>query len=180
MHHAPQPSSGLFIFRRAPVDYARRSIVPSNRLTDGAVSPTITAPSAIGEIRVRRFDLVTPVSIDDCLGALKGRGPKVKVLAGGTDLIAQLKVGMLKVAVVVDLSGVADLRVLEGDAQRGFRIGAAVTARTLVRSWARSRSATSRRSAAMFATRRHRRTWRRRWWRSTPRRSSPDQAGGDA
>src|SRR5207253_4475617 len=50
-----------------------------------------------------------------------------------TALIAQLKVGMLKVAVVVDLSGVADLRVLEGDAQRGFRIGAAVTARTVER-----------------------------------------------
>jgi aerobic carbon-monoxide dehydrogenase medium subunit len=82
---------------------------------------------------VRRFDLVTPGSIDDCLRALKGRGPEVKVLAGGTDLIAQLKVGMLKVATVVDLSGVADLRVLEGDAQRGFRVGAAVTARTLER-----------------------------------------------
>jgi carbon-monoxide dehydrogenase medium subunit len=82
---------------------------------------------------VRRFDLVIPVSLDDCLSALKGRGPEVKVLAGGTDLIAQLKVGMLKVATVVDLSGVADLRVLEGDAQRGFRIGAAVTARTLER-----------------------------------------------
>jgi carbon-monoxide dehydrogenase medium subunit len=67
------------------------------------------------------------------LGALKGRGAEVKVLAGGTDLIAQLKVGMLNVATVVDLSGVADLRVLDGDAQRGFRIGAAVTARTLER-----------------------------------------------
>ena len=82
---------------------------------------------------MRRFDLVTPGSIDDCLRALKGRGPEVKVLAGGTDLIAQLKVGMLKVATVVDLSGVADLKTLEGDAGRGFRIGAAVTARALER-----------------------------------------------
>ena len=82
---------------------------------------------------MRRFELVTPVSLDDCLRALKGRGVEVKVLAGGTDLIAQLKVGMLKVAAVVDLSGVAELRVLEGDAQRGFRIGGAVTARTLER-----------------------------------------------
>src|SRR5262249_54641746 len=64
---------------------------------------------------------------------LKGRGADVKVLAGGTDLIAQLKVGMAKVATVVDLSGIAELRVLEGDAQRGFRIGAAVTARALER-----------------------------------------------
>jgi len=80
---------------------------------------------------VRRFELVTPANLDDCLRALKGRGPDVKVLAGGTDLIAQLKVGMLTLATVVDLSGVADLRVLDGDRERGFRIGAAVTARTL-------------------------------------------------
>ena len=82
---------------------------------------------------MRRFELVTPASIDECLRALKGRGPEVKVLAGGTDLIAQLKVGMLRVATVVDLSGVSDLRALDGDAQHGFRIGAAVTARTLER-----------------------------------------------
>ena len=80
---------------------------------------------------MRRFELVTPASLDDCLRALKGRGADVKVLAGGTDLIAQLKVGMVKLATVVDLSGVAELRALDGDAQRGFRIGAAVTARTL-------------------------------------------------
>jgi carbon-monoxide dehydrogenase medium subunit len=82
---------------------------------------------------VRRFDLVTPGSVDDCLRALKGRGPEVRLLAGGTDLIPQLKNGLLKPATVVDLSGVADLRVLEGDARRGFRIGAAVTARTIER-----------------------------------------------
>ena len=82
---------------------------------------------------MRRFELVTPASVDECLRALKGRGPEVKVLAGGTDLIAQLKVGMLNVATVVDLSAVSDLRMLDGDAQSGFRIGAAVTARTLER-----------------------------------------------
>ena len=80
---------------------------------------------------MRRFELVTPANLDDCLRALKGRGPDVRVLAGGTDLIAQLKVGMLTLSTVVDLSGVADLRVLDGDRERGFRIGAAVTARTL-------------------------------------------------
>jgi aerobic carbon-monoxide dehydrogenase medium subunit len=80
---------------------------------------------------VRRFELVTPATLDDCLRALKGRGSDTKVLAGGTDLIAQLRVGMVELATVIDLSGVAELRVLDGDTQRGFRIGAAVTARTL-------------------------------------------------
>jgi carbon-monoxide dehydrogenase medium subunit len=82
---------------------------------------------------VRRFELVTPGSVDDCLRALKGRGTEVQLLAGGTDLLPQLKNGLIKPTTVVDLSGVAELRVLEGDAQRGFRVGAAVTARVLER-----------------------------------------------
>ena len=82
---------------------------------------------------MRRFELITPGSIDDCLRALKGRGTEVQLLAGGTDLLPQLKNGLIKPTTVVDLSGVAELRVLEGDAQRGFRVGAAVTARALER-----------------------------------------------
>jgi CO/xanthine dehydrogenase FAD-binding subunit len=82
---------------------------------------------------VRRFELVTPGSLDDCLRTLKGRGSDVQLLAGGTDLLPQLKNGLIKPTTVVDLSGVAELRVLEGDAQRGFRVGAAVTARVLER-----------------------------------------------
>jgi len=76
---------------------------------------------------------MTPGSVDDCLRVLKGRGSDVQLLAGGTDLLPQLKNGLIKPTMVVDLSGVAELRVLEGDAQRGFRVGAAVTARALER-----------------------------------------------
>ena len=73
---------------------------------------------------MRRFELVTPVSLDDCLSALKGRGPEVKVLAGGTDLIAQLKVGMLKVAAVVASS----VRRVVVRLPRAFPLAAAFTA----------------------------------------------------
>jgi carbon-monoxide dehydrogenase medium subunit len=59
------------------------------------------------------------------------RGAEAKLLAGGTDLLPQLKNHLLKPGHVVDLSGIADLRVLEGDARRGFRIGANVSARQL-------------------------------------------------
>src|SRR5438552_3235667 len=120
MHHAPQPSSGLFIFTITGVDV--RPFVIENQALNGSE-----------RFRVRRFELITPGSIDDCLRALKGRGTEVQLLAGGTDLLPQLKNGLIKPATVVDLSGVAELRVLEGDAQRGFRVGAAVTARALER-----------------------------------------------
>jgi carbon-monoxide dehydrogenase medium subunit len=80
---------------------------------------------------VRRFELATPTSVEECLKTLAQRGPEAKLLAGGTDLLPQLKNHLLKPACVIDVSGVADLRIVEGDARRGFRIGASVTARTL-------------------------------------------------
>jgi carbon-monoxide dehydrogenase medium subunit len=69
--------------------------------------------------------------VDDCLKAMAGHGPDVKLVAGGTDLLPQLKNSLLRPALVVDLSGVKELRALERDAAGGLRIGAAVTAREL-------------------------------------------------
>jgi len=80
---------------------------------------------------VRRFDLALPRSLDDCLKLLAERGPEAKLVAGGTDLLPQMKNGLLKPAAVVDLSGVADLRVLGRQNGAGLRVGAAVTAREI-------------------------------------------------
>jgi Aerobic-type carbon monoxide dehydrogenase, middle subunit CoxM/CutM homologs len=79
---------------------------------------------------VRRFDLALPESVDDCVKTLAGRPAGAKLLAGGTDLLPQMKNGLLKPAWVVDLSRVAELQklALEGG---DLHIGAAVTARTL-------------------------------------------------
>ena len=82
---------------------------------------------------MRRFDLVLPGSVDECVRALAERGPDAKVVAGGTDLLPQLKNGMLRTGCVVDLSGVSQLRQLARGNGSGLRIGAAVTARTLER-----------------------------------------------
>ena len=82
---------------------------------------------------MRRFDLATPGSLDECLRLLGARDRETKLLAGGTDLLPQMKNGLTKPARVIDLSGVAELRVLAADDGRGFRVGAAVTARQLER-----------------------------------------------
>ena len=55
---------------------------------------------------MRRFHLALPRSIDDCLKLLAERGSEAKLVAGGTDLLPQMKNGLLKPAAVVDLSGV--------------------------------------------------------------------------
>jgi aerobic carbon-monoxide dehydrogenase medium subunit len=80
---------------------------------------------------VRRFELILPGSVDECVKALAQGGPETKLLAGGTDLLPQLKNGLLKPARVIDLSGVARLRTIEAGNGKGLRVGSAVTARTL-------------------------------------------------
>jgi aerobic carbon-monoxide dehydrogenase medium subunit len=80
---------------------------------------------------VRRFELVLPESLDGCVKALARHGSEAKLLAGGTDLLPQMKNALLKPAVVIDLSGVSRLRAIESDNGQGLKVGAAVTARTL-------------------------------------------------
>jgi carbon-monoxide dehydrogenase medium subunit len=82
---------------------------------------------------VRRFELVLPTSVEECVRTLAERGPEAKLLAGGTDLLPQLKGGMLRTGCVVDLSGVGPLRHLGKVDGAGLRIGASVSARTLER-----------------------------------------------
>jgi carbon-monoxide dehydrogenase medium subunit len=77
--------------------------------------------------------MVLPASVEECLRALAERGPDAKVVAGGTDLLPQLKNGMLRTGCVVDLSGVSALRQIARGNGSGLRIGAAVTARALER-----------------------------------------------
>jgi CO/xanthine dehydrogenase FAD-binding subunit len=47
---------------------------------------------------VRRFELALPRNIKMCIETLAQRGADAKVVAGGTDLLPQLKNGLLKPA----------------------------------------------------------------------------------
>jgi CO/xanthine dehydrogenase FAD-binding subunit len=80
---------------------------------------------------VRRFELALPSTVADCLAALSNGGGEVSMVAGGTDLLPQMKNGLVKPAKVVDLSGVPELKRLEVDGEGALHIGAAVSARTV-------------------------------------------------
>jgi len=82
---------------------------------------------------VRRFELALPRTVEECLEILAQGGRDTKVVAGGTDLLPQLKNGLLKPPRVADLSGIPALRALQRANGQGLRIGAAVTARTIER-----------------------------------------------
>jgi aerobic carbon-monoxide dehydrogenase medium subunit len=83
---------------------------------------------------VRRFDMVLPESVEECLAALSEHREAARVVAGGTDLVPGMKIGVARPATVIDLSGIRELREIEARADGSLRIGAAVSARALEQS----------------------------------------------
>lgn len=79
---------------------------------------------------MRRFELALPDTIAACQQALAD-GPDVKLIAGGTDLLPQMKTSTLRARRVVDLSQLPELKLVEALGDGGLRIGACVSARTL-------------------------------------------------
>ena len=70
-----------------------------------------------------RFE--APVSVDAAVSLLAGTSGDTRVLAGGTDLLVQLRADMIEPELVVDIKRIAETRtVTEEDG--GFRVGAAV------------------------------------------------------
>lgn len=78
---------------------------------------------------MRRFELTLPSSVPECLAALVESGD-VKLVAGGTDLLPQMKNGLVTPSRVVDLSGVPELKRLGRD-NGVLQVGAGVSARAL-------------------------------------------------
>jgi 4-hydroxybenzoyl-CoA reductase subunit beta len=72
-----------------------------------------------------QFDLIRPRTLDALVEA-RNAYPDGKLLGGGTDLLVNIRRGIVAPSVLIDLSGVAELRALKADAQT-LEIGAAVT-----------------------------------------------------
>lgn len=75
---------------------------------------------------MKAFDLVIAKDAAHALALLAEHGPSVKVLAGGTDLLVELKSAPHIPRIVVDISRAADLKGIALTDQ-GLRIGALVT-----------------------------------------------------
>lgn len=72
------------------------------------------------------FDFAAPRSVDEAVSLLKGSNGDVALLAGGTDVIAQLKEGRRKIRLMLDVKKISELMTLKFDAKSGLTIGAAV------------------------------------------------------
>ncbi|MGE0824406.1 MAG: xanthine dehydrogenase family protein subunit M [Candidatus Binatia bacterium] len=76
---------------------------------------------------MREFIFAAPQSVQEAVELLARANGEARPLAGGTDLIAQMKENRRSPGVVVDVKKIPDLNELSWDAQQGLRIGAAVS-----------------------------------------------------
>jgi CO/xanthine dehydrogenase FAD-binding subunit len=75
---------------------------------------------------MRTIQYAAPESIRDAVALLSEFGARARILAGGTDLIVQLREHVREIDVVVDGKQIPDLMALAFDPARGLTLGAAV------------------------------------------------------
>ena len=68
----------------------------------------------------------SPGSVDEAVKLLAAAGSDAKILAGGTDLLVQLRMGMIKPALIVDVKNISETTVIKEESG-GYRVGAAVS-----------------------------------------------------
>jgi 4-hydroxybenzoyl-CoA reductase subunit beta len=71
------------------------------------------------------FQLLRPKNLDEAIGARR-QHPGGRLLGGGTDLVVNIRRGIEAPSVLIDLTGVAELRRIRADAA-SIKVGAAVT-----------------------------------------------------
>jgi carbon-monoxide dehydrogenase medium subunit len=72
------------------------------------------------------IDYVAPRTIAEAAALLADKGDRARVLAGGTDIIVQVREGRRDLDLLVDVKHIPEVNELTYDRQRGLRIGAAV------------------------------------------------------
>ena len=74
---------------------------------------------------------VAPGTLDEAIGAFAAAGSAARILAGGTDLLVQMRSGLVRPGLIVDIKKIAEMTSIEETADGGFRIGAAVSGAAL-------------------------------------------------
>jgi CO/xanthine dehydrogenase FAD-binding subunit len=75
---------------------------------------------------MRPFIYRAPTSLGEAVALLNAKGKRARPLAGGTDLLVQLRSGLREVDLLIDLKRIPDLNLIEFDPTDGLTVGAAV------------------------------------------------------
>jgi carbon-monoxide dehydrogenase medium subunit len=76
---------------------------------------------------MQSFEYIAPKSAEEVVQLLAGKNGEARILAGGTDLIVQLREGRRKAKLVIDIKNIPELTQVTFDPQGGLRIGAAAS-----------------------------------------------------
>jgi carbon-monoxide dehydrogenase medium subunit len=94
------------------------------------------------------FDFLSPTTVTAALRAIDGKGRRCKIIAGGTNVIPDLRAGAVKPRLMVDLGGIKALRYVK-EANGWLKIGAMATINDLLDSKLIKRRAPVLREAAL-------------------------------
>ncbi|UGY20823.1 FAD binding domain-containing protein [Bradyrhizobium septentrionale] len=70
---------------------------------------------------------VAPRSLDEAIGAFAAAGSAARIMAGGTDLLVQMRAGLVRPGLIVDIKKIGEMTEITEAADGGFRVGAAVS-----------------------------------------------------
>jgi 4-hydroxybenzoyl-CoA reductase subunit beta len=82
---------------------------------------------------LNRFEYIKPTSVDEIIVFLEKYGKEAKILAGGTDLLVQIKKKRISPRYLIDLMGISELGQIS-EAKGEIRLGSAVTLASLEKS----------------------------------------------
>jgi carbon-monoxide dehydrogenase medium subunit len=74
---------------------------------------------------------LAPPTLDEAVSAFATAGGDARILAGGTDLLVQMRSGMVSPGLIVDVKKIAEMNSIEETADGGFVVGAAVSGAVL-------------------------------------------------
>ncbi|UGA48507.1 xanthine dehydrogenase family protein subunit M [Bradyrhizobium quebecense] len=70
---------------------------------------------------------VAPRTLDEAIGAFAAAGSAARIMAGGTDLLVQMRSGLVRPGLIVDIKKIGEMTEISEAADGGFRVGAAVS-----------------------------------------------------
>lgn len=73
---------------------------------------------------MKDFEYAAASTVDEAVSLLAARGPKAKILAGGTDILVQLREGMREADLVLDVKKIPELMEYSFSPKTGLKLGA--------------------------------------------------------
>jgi CO/xanthine dehydrogenase FAD-binding subunit len=75
---------------------------------------------------MQEFEYVAPANLEDAIRLMAEKGPRAKAIAGGTDILVQLRGGRFEIDRLVDIKKIPELNELSFSEANGLTVGAAV------------------------------------------------------